>query len=1097
MRIRIGNDITIRWDIYRYNDGLASENTTGSIAEDLTNAINLTVQLGIYGKGIVSTLTEVIVDVNLLTVHVPKELTPQVGKYYVVLDYDKTNIELDDKLQHYRLDSYAFDLVSYTASADNVTDIAIESQLVAGIDGINGLSSYELAVHYEGFTGTVEDYLASLRQPAIEAKEEVDVALVGYEELKNELEDGEEDRTYNEQLRVAAETARAGAEATRALNETARIDAEEARVAAENNRANELASIRSDLNEKSIYNVNVATNTPSTYYTLETAIAAIPSNKRQSQMLIVYRTSNYEYTIAQYLVSYLTDGYFINTTNWKVIVTTSTISDLTKLSNNRGFVNANLIGGNALYATIIDAATVIPIAYRQAGCLMVAKIGNETASHWELLQYQASSLTDIYWLNSSNWKNVWRSDVTSPTIINVNAINNKTTGYASLSDAIAAVPLINRLMGVILTYRIINTDKWAVYQYGVSDTTDTYWLNTSYWKRLNSDYIDDKINGISGIFDFFYEYGLIDKQNGNVISSTTYKYTPYLPVKVGVELFSAEDAKASKCSFYDVNLNFISSITGGPLGANSLTILSSENIPSNAKYYRASGRVNAYIKGHSIGDSFVSMAKKSDITNIESDLAQLTETTNRISSLQGKDYTSLMEVGYSLTPSSTVIGDIITLTRGTNSAFNSIKTRVYGGVSYDITGAGGAGPRLYIITDLDNKLVSIATAGLAASLTINIEKDGYLTVNARNDNITYTPKVIVKSVFDYITAVNNRVDLINQSLLKGNIVNYMPINIGTTMTADELITNYPNRATTDLLKSNFDIRFESKASNFTLRYATYDSDGVTVLSYVGDITSFTIPSNTNYRVCFAKSDGNIVDKNEISSSVIASFIEPQVKKKWFALGDSITQGFVSYLVEGTPTYSVIRDKCWVTKLSNIRTDLILTNYGRGGEGYLDPDQMHTAKDSVDAINFADCDIATLAYGINDWKGNQIVGTVSDSPTLGTTVLSNMKYCIEKIISDNPACKIYIISPLNCIGYAFDYGDESTNYALGYTFSNSGTLESFVGKLKEVAEYYGIEFIDMTHNSVVNRKSLPSLLIDGVHPSEYAHKAIAIELSYKI
>ena len=236
MRIRIGNDITIRLDIYRYNDGLTSENTTGSIAEDLTNAINLTVKLGIYGRGIVSTLTEVTANVNLLTVHVPKELTPQVGKYYVVLDYDKTNIELDDKLQHYRLDSYAFDLVSYTASADAVTDIAIESQLVAGIDGINGLSAYELAVHYEGFTGTVEEYLASLRHPAIEAKEEVDVALAGYEGLKNQLEDGEEARIYNEQFRVSSETARTSAETARVNNETARVEAEEVRESAEGNR---------------------------------------------------------------------------------------------------------------------------------------------------------------------------------------------------------------------------------------------------------------------------------------------------------------------------------------------------------------------------------------------------------------------------------------------------------------------------------------------------------------------------------------------------------------------------------------------------------------------------------------------------------------------------------------------------------------------------------------------------------------------------------------------------------------------------------------------------------------------------------------------
>ena len=33
-------------------------------------------------------------------------------------------------------------------------------------------------------------------------------------------------------------------------------------------------------------------------------------------------------------------------------------------------------------------------------------------------------------------------------------------------------------------------------------------------------------------------------------------------------------------------------------------------------------------------------------------------------------------------------------------------------------------------------------------------------------------------------------------------------------------------------------------------------------------------------------------------------------------------------------------------------------------------------------------------------------------------------------------------------------------------------------LVAVAEYYGIEVMDLTHNSVVNRLSLPSLLDDG-------------------
>jgi lysophospholipase L1-like esterase len=49
----------------------------------------------------------------------------------------------------------------------------------------------------------------------------------------------------------------------------------------------------------------------------------------------------------------------------------------------------------------------------------------------------------------------------------------------------------------------------------------------------------------------------------------------------------------------------------------------------------------------------------------------------------------------------------------------------------------------------------------------------------------------------------------------------------------------------------------------------------------------------------------------------------------------------------------------------------------------------------------------------------------------------------------------------------------------------------------VCEWYGIEYIDMTHNSVVNRQNIEDLLIDKVHPSEACHKAMALELAKKI
>jgi hypothetical protein len=50
---------------------------------------------------------------------------------------------------------------------------------------------------------------------------------------------------------------------------------------------------------------------------------------------------------------------------------------------------------------------------------------------------------------------------------------------------------------------------------------------------------------------------------------------------------------------------------------------------------------------------------------------------------------------------------------------------------------------------------------------------------------------------------------------------------------------------------------------------------------------------------------------------------------------------------------------------------------------------------------------------------------------------------------------------------------------------------------EQCEYYGIEMIDMTHNSIINRINAETMLPDKVHPSLDAHRQMGLELSGKI
>lgn len=96
---------------------------------------------------------------------------------------------------------------------------------LSGMQGIQGWSAYEVAVKH-GFVGTEEEWVQSLKQPALDAAAE---AL----DAKAQVEATEQAVKEAEALRVTAEQGRVNAENTRVSNENTRISNEDSRKAAE------------------------------------------------------------------------------------------------------------------------------------------------------------------------------------------------------------------------------------------------------------------------------------------------------------------------------------------------------------------------------------------------------------------------------------------------------------------------------------------------------------------------------------------------------------------------------------------------------------------------------------------------------------------------------------------------------------------------------------------------------------------------------------------------------------------------------------------------------------------------------------------------
>ena len=116
---------------------------------------------------------------------------------------------------------------------------------LSGMQGIQGWSAYEVAVKH-GFVGTEEEWVQSLKQPALdaaakalEAKAQVEATEQAVKEAEALRVTAEQGRVANERTRTIDENTRRANESARQTWETQRREAEDTRIAAENTRKSE------------------------------------------------------------------------------------------------------------------------------------------------------------------------------------------------------------------------------------------------------------------------------------------------------------------------------------------------------------------------------------------------------------------------------------------------------------------------------------------------------------------------------------------------------------------------------------------------------------------------------------------------------------------------------------------------------------------------------------------------------------------------------------------------------------------------------------------------------------------------------------------
>jgi len=154
MRIREGNDFTLNWEIER-----------GGIAENIQSAILRKLLLKRHREVREITDYEIIGDGNIIHTEFTPDMLFGLGDYVLELHYVLSDTSLSDEDRRCAVDVDAFTIVARTAMSDNATEMVQTSDIALAL---RGKSAYDLWIDGGG-VGTVDDYIAWLREPAITA----------------------------------------------------------------------------------------------------------------------------------------------------------------------------------------------------------------------------------------------------------------------------------------------------------------------------------------------------------------------------------------------------------------------------------------------------------------------------------------------------------------------------------------------------------------------------------------------------------------------------------------------------------------------------------------------------------------------------------------------------------------------------------------------------------------------------------------------------------------------------------------------------------------------------------------------------------------
>jgi len=144
-------------------------------------------------------------------------------------------------------------------------------------------------------------------------------------------------------------------------------------------------------------------------------------------------------------------------------------------------------------------------------------------------------------------------------------------------------------------------------------------------------------------------------------------------------------------------------------------------------------------------------------------------------------------------------------------------------------------------------------------------------------------------------------------------------------------------------------------------------------------------------------------------------------------------------------------------------------------------------------NFSTIDVIVLAFGTNDYAGNNPIGNDNDNTSDGSTFKGSINYIVQTLQTAYPNLQIVFSTPIYRTRYSV-VGDGLNSDI--HPNSLGLYLKDYADAIKQVATLNHIPVIDLYNESGINQytSSLYHHVDDGVHPSQQGYDLISRKLS---